>query len=145
MSINPPFMATPVSADQPTPPAVKSPPPQALPSGAKLLVLRFPPPVAQALPEPSGWGAAWRCGLELANAVATTAAVAIAAPETWGASLVGAARIGVAEGNFERCVERDEAKQVKDQSSALALANCESHGGIALSTVRGSLLCVRPE
>ncbi len=131
-----------VAAPPPPEPSAPSRPPS---DGAKLLVLRFPPPASQAPPELSGASAALHCGIELANAALTAVTFAATVPETLGASLLGLGRVVTTLASFDRCFIKDLDQQVKDQQSAIAAANCESNGGTALSTASGSVLCVRSE
>lgn len=71
------------------------------------------PPSPPAVPQPhaSLLQATWHCAPELANVALTSALIALAVPETTGASLLALGRIALAVVQFDRCAIRDEAQQ----------------------------------
>lgn len=133
-----------ISAHPGTSPSQGSAPAAAAPAtpAVSALVSRFSPPSGVHPPvEPSLSKALLNCSLEASNLALQAAVVIAAAPETLGASLIGAARLTLPALVVQRCVERDEAAQVAVGTRANQAADCASQGAIALSLVDGGVIC----
>jgi hypothetical protein len=125
---------TKVPADAPAaPPAVTS------------LVVRFSPPTGSHLPiEPSLGEAVTNCSWEVANASIAVATALAAAPIGPLATLLTGARGVIGLGTAERCIERDEARQVAEGEKAKQSADCERDGAMPLLKPNGAVICAWP-
>jgi hypothetical protein len=105
------------------------------------LVTRFTLPTGSHPPvEPSLRVAVANCGWEVANPAVTVAATLVA-PAGLAATLLTGARSLIAVGSAERCIERDEARQVLEGERANQAADCARDGAVPLTTADGSVVC----
>lgn len=119
--------------------------PSAAPSTAVgALVSRFTTPTGVHPPVVPSLGEAFaNCKLATLAYVAKTAAVLIAAPETFGASFaVGALRIAGTSSALSSCIEQNENQQIQAGNLANQAADCRSEGATPLTTTDG-VVCAK--
>jgi hypothetical protein len=108
------------------------------------LVARFSPPTGTHPPvEPSLGVALESCGWEVANAAVSVSAMLVT-PVGLAATLLSGARSLIGVGTAERCIERDEARQIAEGEKADRAADCERDGAIPLTKADGSVICAWP-
>ena len=109
------------------------------------LVARFTAPTGSHPPVvPSLGKAVGNCAWEVANASVSVATALAAAPVGALATLLTGGRGVIALGTAERCIERDEARQVAEGEKANQAADCERDGAIPLVKADGAVICARP-
>lgn len=105
------------------------------------LVTRFNPPVGSHPPvEPSLQKAIESCSWEIASATLGVATILVS-PGGLLATVLTGARGLLSLGTAERCIERDEARQVREGETANASADCERDGAVPLLKSDGSVVC----
>jgi hypothetical protein len=105
------------------------------------LVARFTTPTGSHPPaEPSLTQAVANCGWEVANA-AVSIASSLVTPVGLAATLLSGARSLIGVGSAERCIERDEARQIAEGERTNQSADCERDGAMPLLKPDGSVIC----
>ena len=120
------------------------PSPPSVSPAVSSLVARFSPPNGSHPPvAPSLGKALENCGWEVAGA-ALAVGTALLTPAGLATTLLTGARGVVGLGSAERCIERDEARQVSEGETANQAADCARDGAIPLLKADGSVICARP-
>lgn len=94
-----------------------------------------PPSLLQSLRECSN--EALGLGLKIAG-------IAVAAPETLGASLLAATVLGQAASSLLDCVEARQAERLEAAKRQAEAGDCQANGGQAVQGFDGALLCLKP-
>ncbi|MEO6598703.1 MAG: hypothetical protein ABIQ16_02440 [Polyangiaceae bacterium] len=108
------------------------------------LVARFTTPIGSHPPVEASLGEALgACAWEIAgaaNAVAST----LVTPVGLATTLVTGMRSLISVGTAERCIERDEARQIAEATRRDQSADCERDGAIPLVKADNSVICAVP-